>query len=171
MKIKCLSNGFSSLKNSHNPFGKGFQLPPYGKIPVEHFSYVVNWVNWSYSCREIFLYRYSSEWKFISGTNFGGKRAGNMAHGVQSEELTHFCKCDCSVKQRVTAASDGGAMFCSNAKMSRIGGAVEKKRSTLRLGLFDQNWQNPLCNLGLNQKTTHRPFWGFSVLFHFAHFL
>ena len=50
-----------------------------------------------------------------------------MAHGVKSGDLTHFCKCDCSVKQRVTPASDGGAMFCSNAKMSRIGGAVNKK--------------------------------------------
>ena len=150
MKIKCLSNGFSSLKNSHNPFGKGFQLPPYGKIPVEHFSYVVNWVNWSYSCREIFLYRYSSEWKFISGTNFGGKRAGNMAHGVKSGDLTHFCKCDCSVKQRVTAASDGGAMFCSNAKMSRIGGAVEKKRSTF--GTFRPTLAKPTVQFRTQPK-------------------
>ena len=28
VQIKCLSNGLYSLKNSHIPFGKGFQPPP-----------------------------------------------------------------------------------------------------------------------------------------------
>ena len=37
MQIWFLSNGSYSLKNCHNPFGKGFQPPrPYGKILVEH---------------------------------------------------------------------------------------------------------------------------------------
>ena len=37
MQIWFLSNGWYSLKNCHNPFGKAFQpTPPYGKIPVEH---------------------------------------------------------------------------------------------------------------------------------------
>ena len=35
MQIKCLSNGLYSLKNCHIPFGKGFQPPHYGRIPVE----------------------------------------------------------------------------------------------------------------------------------------
>ena len=41
VQIKCLSNGLYSLKNSHIPFGMGFQPPPpYGRIPFEqHFSY------------------------------------------------------------------------------------------------------------------------------------
>ena len=28
VQIKCLSNGIYSLKNSHIPFGQGFQPPP-----------------------------------------------------------------------------------------------------------------------------------------------
>ena len=36
VQIKCLSNGLYSLKNSHIPFGKGFQSPPYSRIPFEH---------------------------------------------------------------------------------------------------------------------------------------
>ena len=28
VQIKCLSNGLYSLKNSHIPFGQGFQPPP-----------------------------------------------------------------------------------------------------------------------------------------------
>ena len=41
VQIKCLSNGLYSLKNSHIPFGMGFQPPaPYGGFPFEqHFSY------------------------------------------------------------------------------------------------------------------------------------
>ena len=41
VQIKCLSNGIYSLKNSHIPFGMGFQPPPpYGGFPFEqHFSY------------------------------------------------------------------------------------------------------------------------------------
>ena len=41
VQIKCLSNGVYSLKNSHIPFGMGFQPPPpYGGFPFEqHFSY------------------------------------------------------------------------------------------------------------------------------------
>ena len=42
VQIKCLSNGIYSLKNSHIPFGQGFQPPPppYGQRPFEPcFSY------------------------------------------------------------------------------------------------------------------------------------
>ena len=40
VQIKCLSNGLYSLKNSHIPFGMGFQPPPYGRIPFEqHLCY------------------------------------------------------------------------------------------------------------------------------------
>ena len=36
VQIKCLSNGLYSLKNSHIPFGQGFQPPPpYGQRPFE----------------------------------------------------------------------------------------------------------------------------------------
>ena len=42
VQIKCLSNGLYSLKNSHIPFGVGFQPhspPPNDGIPFEqHFS-------------------------------------------------------------------------------------------------------------------------------------
>ena len=39
VQIKCLSNGLYSLKNSHIPFGMGFQ--PYGRIPFEqHLCYI-----------------------------------------------------------------------------------------------------------------------------------
>ena len=36
VQIKCLGNGLYSLKNSHIPFGQGFQPPPpYGQRPFE----------------------------------------------------------------------------------------------------------------------------------------
>ena len=36
VQIKCLGNGLYSLKNSHIPFGMGFQPPrPYGQRPFE----------------------------------------------------------------------------------------------------------------------------------------
>ena len=75
-----------------------------------------------------------------------------MAHGVKSGELTQFCKCDCSVKQRVTAASDGGAMFCSNAKMSRIGGAVNKKTVNVTFGTFRPKLAKPTVQFRTQPK-------------------
>ena len=74
-----------------------------------------------------------------------------MKHGGGAKGRGSLAFANVTVQSsRVTAGSDGVAMFCFNAKMSRIWEAVKKM---VKVGTFRLTCNNPPINLGVPKKT------------------
>ena len=113
VQIKCLGNGLYSLKNSHIPFGQGFQPPPpYGQRPFEKgFSCAGASLRWN-------AYLLKGCQQLLSKESNGLKKIISILDGSNSSQTDGWRCCWCQlsaiISEGFSTSPQKDSHFCVN---------------------------------------------------------